>query len=132
MNKVYRCINGSMSFLRYHFLFCPRYQRKIFLVEGVTERFEQLVEIKCKELECELLDISLGSDYVYLFIDAPANLSPLEIMTQIKHYTSAILRSEKETFSKMPGLWTRKYLVSSEPISEQEKRNFISKQPRRY
>lgn len=30
----------------YHFVFCPRYRRKIFLYQGVEKRFKELVSQK--------------------------------------------------------------------------------------
>ncbi|WP_367303522.1 transposase, partial [uncultured Dubosiella sp.] len=43
MNKQYRCSQTTVSMVRYHFVFCPRYRRKIFLIPGVEERFKELV-----------------------------------------------------------------------------------------
>ncbi|MGD6818785.1 transposase, partial [Metabacillus sp. 113a] len=50
MNE-YRRTSTTVSWLNYHFVFCPRYRRKIFLRTDVEERFKQLVQEVCEELE---------------------------------------------------------------------------------
>ena len=51
MENKYRHTNTTVSLINYHFVFCPRYRRKIFLIPNVEERFKELVQIKCKELD---------------------------------------------------------------------------------
>ena len=48
-----------------------------------------------------------------MFLNCPPALSSSGIMQQIKGYTSKILREEFVELSKMPGLWTRSYFVST-------------------
>lgn len=48
MENKYRHTNTTVSLINYHFVFCPRYRRKIFLIPNVEERFKELVKIKCK------------------------------------------------------------------------------------
>lgn len=57
MENKYRYTNTTVSLINYHFLFCPRYRRKIFLIPNVEKRFKELVKIKCKELEIEIIAI---------------------------------------------------------------------------
>ncbi|MED4571874.1 transposase, partial [Brevibacillus agri] len=42
MNE-YRRTSTTLSLLNYHFVFCPRYRRKIFLQADVEQRFKELV-----------------------------------------------------------------------------------------
>lgn len=51
MKDEYRNTKTTVSLINYHFIFCPRYRRKIFLIKGVEERFEELVKLKCEEME---------------------------------------------------------------------------------
>ena len=55
MENNYRYTNTTVSLINYHFVFCPRYRRKIFLIPNVESRFKELVKIKCKELEIEIV-----------------------------------------------------------------------------
>ena len=113
MENNYRHTNTTVSLINYHFVFCPRYRRKIFLIQNVEERFKELVKIKCKELEIEIITIECDKDHSHMFLNCLPTLSPSDIMQQIKGYTSKILREEFVELSKMPSLWTRGYFVST-------------------
>ena len=84
MENKYRHTNTTVSLINYHFLFCPRYRRKIFLIPNVEERFKELVEIKCKELEIEIIAIECDKDNTHMFLNCLPTLSPSDIMQQIK------------------------------------------------
>ena len=133
MENKYRHTNTTVSLINYHFVFCPRYRRKIFLISNVERRFKELVKIKCKELEIEIIAIECDKDYSYMFLNCPPTLSPSGIMRQIKGYTSKILREEFVELSKMPGLWTRSDFVSTagNACSETIKK-YVESQKKRY
>ncbi|MCB2351686.1 IS200/IS605 family transposase, partial [Clostridium estertheticum] len=38
MENKYRTTKTTVSLINYHFIFCPRYRRKIFLIPNVEER----------------------------------------------------------------------------------------------
>ena len=113
MENKYRHTKTTVSLINYHFVFCPRYRRKIFLIPHVEERFKELVSIKCKELEIEIIAIECDKDHTYMFLNCLPTQSPSDIMAQIKGYTGKILREEFKELSKMPNLWTRSYFVST-------------------
>ncbi len=133
MKKEYKHTNTTISMINYHFVFCPRYRRKIFLIQGVEERFKELVTIKCEKLEIEILEIRCEKDHTYMFLNCLPTQSPSNIMKDIKGYTSKILREEFEILSKMPSLWTRNYFVSTaEMVSEDIIKGYIENQRTRY
>ncbi len=124
MKKEYKHTNTTISMINYHFVFCPRYRRKIF---------KELVTIKCEELEIEILEIRCEKDHTYMFLNCLPTQSPSNIMKDIKGYTSKILREEFEILSKMPSLWTRNYFVSTaEMVSEDIIKGYIENQRTRY
>ena len=49
MENNYRHTNTTVSLINYHFVFCPRYRRKIFLIPKIEQRFKTLVNDKCNE-----------------------------------------------------------------------------------
>lgn len=113
MKTEYRYTNTTVSLINYHFVFCPRYRRKIFLIPNVGQRFKTLVNEKCKELEIEIIAIECDKDHVHMFLNCLPTQSPSDIMQHIKGFTSRILREEFEILRKMPSLWTRSYFVST-------------------
>ena len=106
MENDYRHTNTTVSLINYHFVFCPRYRRKIFLIPKIEQRFKTLVNEKCKELEIEIIAIECDKDHVHMFLNCLPTQSPSDIMQYIKGYTSKILREEFDILRKMPSLWT--------------------------
>lgn len=98
--------------VNYHFVFCPRYRRKIFLIDGLEARFKELVNQICEQNEIEILAIECHIDHCHLFVNAPPTLSPADIMKLVKGTTGSILK--KEFFASANArVWTRSYFVST-------------------
>lgn len=53
--EKYGSANTTVSLLNYHFVFCPRYRRKIFLNTKVEERFKEIVKETCETLTIDIL-----------------------------------------------------------------------------
>ena len=133
MENKYRHTNTTVSLLNYHFVFCPRYRRKIFLIPRVEERFKELVNLKCKELKIEIIAVECDKDHVHLFLNSLPTLSPSDVMRQIKGYTGKILREEFIELSKMPSLWTRSYFVSTTGnVCSETIKKYVETQKKRY
>ena len=113
MENKYRHTNTTVSLINYHFVFCPRYRRKIFLIPNVEDRFKHLVKYICKEMEIEIIAIECDKDHTHMFLNCLPTLSPADIMQKIKGITSRGLRDEFPQLKKMPSLWTRSYFVST-------------------
>ena len=113
MKNEYRHTNTTVSLINYHFVFCPRYRRKVFLIPKVEERFKKLIDEKCKELNIKIIAIECDKDHVHIFLNCIPTQSPADIMQYIKGYTSKILRKEFDQLAKMPSLWTRSFFVST-------------------
>ena len=80
MENKYRHTNTTVSMINYRFVFCPRYRRKFFMISNVEKRFKELVKIKCKELEIEIIAIECDKDHSHMFLNCPPALSPSGIM----------------------------------------------------
>ncbi|MUV36744.1 hypothetical protein JNUCC1_00548 [Lentibacillus sp. JNUCC-1] len=112
MNE-YRRTKTTVSLINYHFVFCPRYRRKIFLRADVEERFKQLVQEICEELEIVIIALECDQDHTHMFLNTLPTLSPTNIMAKIKGVTSKKLREEFPHLQHLPSLWTRSYFVST-------------------
>ena len=133
MKNKYRYTKTTVSLINYHFIFCPRYRRKIFLISNVEKRFKELVKIKCKEMEIEIITIECNKDYSYLSLNCLPTQSPSNIAQKIKKYTSKILREEFIELSKMPSLWTRNYFVSTaNNVYDKVVKKYVEDQKKRY
>ena len=91
-NPTYKRTATTVSLIRYHLVFCPKYRRKIFLIPGVEEAFKKHVTERCNELGVDILAMECHIDHVHMFVDAPPQLSIPEIVRNIKGCTSHTLR----------------------------------------
>lgn len=112
-SKTYKKTATTVSLIRYHFVFCPKYRRKIFLIHGVEEAFKKHVTEQCEALGIDILAMECHIDHVHMFVSAVPQLSIPEIMQKIKGCTSHTLRDEFRELSGMSSLWTRSYFVST-------------------
>ncbi|HEU4739968.1 MAG TPA: IS200/IS605 family transposase [Meiothermus sp.] len=113
MSTPYKHNHTSVSLLRYHFVFVPKRRRKI-LVGALAERLEILLREKTAELGWEIIALEIMPDHVHLFISVDPNVAPNQIAHRLKGYTSHVLRREFPHLIRLPALWTRTYLVSTE------------------
>ncbi|WGU95717.1 IS200/IS605 family transposase [Paenibacillus dendritiformis] len=119
MGQEYRRTATTVSLFNYHFVFCPRYRRKV-LVKQVEVRFKELVSTICGEHEWQVIAMEVMPDHVHLFLNVVPPYSPSEIMAKLKGATSRILRQEFEHLKHLPSLWTRSYFVSTAGIVSSE------------
>jgi putative transposase len=111
--NTYRRTNTTVSLLNYHFVFCPRYRRKIFLQPEVEQRFKELVYEVCEQLKIQVVALECDQDHTHMFLNALPTLSPADMMAKIKGVTSKKLREEFPHLQHLPSLWTRSYFVST-------------------
>ena len=129
---AYRLTNTTVSLLNYHFVFCPRYRRKIFDVAGVDEYFKTLVAEVCGQHDLQILAMECHHDHVHLFVSAPPTTAPYEIMKWIKGATSRKIRMQFSALNSMSALWTRSYFVSTAgKVSSATIRHYVETQKTR-
>ena len=133
MENKYRKTKTTVSLINYHFVFCPRYRRKIFLIPNVEERFKHMVKYICEEMDIEIIAIECDKDHTHIFLNCLPTLSPSDIMQKIKGVTSRVLREEFPELKKMPSLWTRSYFVSTAGnVSSETIKKYVENQKTRY
>ena len=100
--------------INYHFVWIPKYRRKILTGE-VSAELERLLHKICKDREVEILSLSIQPDHVHLFVSAPPRHAPSELVNTFKGYTSRYLRQKFPELSKQTGpkFWTRTYYVGT-------------------
>lgn len=112
MKKEYRRTKTTVSMINYHFVFCPRYRRKLFLIDGFEARFKELTTQICEQNDIVILTMECHIDHCHLFVNAPPTLSAADIMKIIKGNTSRQLKQEFFPNIDMQ-VWTRNYFVST-------------------
>ena len=127
----YRHIRGSVSTINCHFVWCPKYRRKV-LTGAVAERLKELLYEKAAELYCTIKALDVLPDPLHLFVDCPPIYAPQQLANQFKGYTSRVLRDEfPHLRSRLPSLWSRSYYVGSAGhVSTETIQHYIEQQKR--
>ena len=105
MDTDYRRTATTVSMLNYHFMFCPRFRRKIFLIDGLESRFRELMHQICEQNDIKILAMECHVDHCHVFVNMPPKLSPADFMRIMKANTTQVLRAEFPVL-KQPTLWT--------------------------
>ena len=132
MKNEYKRTSTTVSMLNYHFVFCPRYRRKIFLIDGLEDRFKESVLQICEQNQMEVLAMECHVDHVHLFLSALPKYSPADIMRIVKGNTSRVLLSEFSDILRSPTVWTRSYFVrTAGNVSSETIRRYVETQKTR-
>lgn len=131
MGQDYRRTQTTVSLINYHFVFCPRYRRKV-LVRQVEVRFKELVEQLCKEQDWLIVAMEVMPDHVHLFLNGLPTDSPSDMMAKVKGVTSRRLRQEFKHLAHLPSLWTRSFFVSTAGnVSSETVKRYVEEQKTR-
>ena len=101
--------------LRYHFVFIPKYRKRI-LVGEIAKRVEGMIRFCCQIHDWEIFDLAIEKDHIHIYLGAQPKWSPSNIMHRIKGGTS---RKIKELFPELEEVywkatfWADGYLVKS-------------------
>ncbi len=113
MPKGYSSSNTSVHFMNYHFVWCPKYRRKL-ITGNIEIRLNEIIMGVAQENNWEVIALETMPDHVHLFIKTDPTIAPNGVITKIKGRTSRLLRAEfPELKRKLPTLWTRSYFVST-------------------
>lgn len=111
--KEYKTTGTMVYSCQYHVIFTPKYRRSV-LVDGIDERFKEIVLEEQKSGLYEILEMEVMPDHVHLLIDANPQIGIDKIIQKIKGVTAKKLREEFPSLkSRLPCLWTRGKFVSS-------------------
>ena len=112
MKQEYRHTQTTVSLINYHFVFCPRYRRKV-LVKDVEQRFKDVLSEICEENDFLIVALEVMPDHVHVFLNVLPSISPSDIMAKVKGVTSRRLRMEFKHLRHLPSLWTRSFFCST-------------------
>ena len=89
----FRRDSHSKCGVEYHFVWRTKYSHQVLQGE-VGARFHDIVQQACKYFNIQLLREAVRKDHVYILVSAPPNMSPNDIMHQLKNCTSDFIFEE--------------------------------------
>ena len=101
--------------LAYHFVWIPRYRRKV-LTGDVAQRLKELTREICAAREWEVEALTERSDHVHLFVSCPPRDAPAKVMDVLKSITARELYAEFPRLRRSHWggkLWATGYYVGS-------------------
>lgn len=122
---------GGVYTLHYHFVWCPKYRRKV-LHGPIADRLKVLLYEKAAALGVTIEGLEVMPDQVHLLVSAAPTEAPQHLANQFKGYTSHVLRDEFPGLkSRLPSLWSRSYYVGSAGhVSAESIQKYIEQQKR--
>lgn len=130
--KSFRKTKTIYSHINFHIVFCTRFKRKLFLDSELSLRVGELIGDKCRELSVNIIKLQVNSSSVEMIIECPPDLSPNQLVFRIKsHCNVSMLEKEFLVFERIPNLWTRSYLISTDTLGSDTIKSYISSQKSR-
>lgn len=93
----YRYGSHTVYKIQYYFVFVTKYRYQV-LKGDVGHKARELIRQTCQAFEIEVLKGVVSKDHIHLFVSAPPNIAPSEIMRRIKG------RSSSKLFESFPDL----------------------------
>ena len=122
MPRGYTSSNTSVHFMNYHFVWYPKYRRKV-IVDDVETRLQDIIRNTAGENNREIIALETMPDHVHLFIKADPTITLNNIIARIKGRSSMILSNE------FPTLWTRSCFVSTHGyVSSEAIKRYVEEQ----
>ncbi len=111
--NTYKSTRHSKYLLNYHFVWIPKYRRKILDNPEIKQIIkETIVELGNKHLFV-LLNLSIQPGHIHAFISSRPKNAPSWIINIIKSVTGHRIAKKYPHLKKKGSIWTRAYFVSS-------------------
>ena len=118
--------------LKYHFVWCLKY-RKMVLKKNISNYTVKVIKEIAERYDFEIIELAVMSDHVHMFVSAPPDVPPSQIIQIVKSITA------NKIFSKFPSikkqlwggaLWERGYFAMSSGTKTTDKmiRQYIKEQ----
>jgi len=124
----YRYGSHTVFNIEYHFVWVTKYRYKVLQGE-VALRVKELVRQTCEAFEINIISGVVSKDHVHMFVSAPPNLAPSEIMRRIKGRSSSKLLEEFPHLKKRywgRHFWARGYFgATSRQVTDEMIKSYL-------
>ncbi|RJP94200.1 MAG: IS200/IS605 family transposase [Desulfobacteraceae bacterium] len=124
----YRYGSHTVFNIEYHFVWVTKYRYQV-LKGDIAQRVRELVRQTCEAFEIRIISGVVSKDHVHIFVSAPPNIAPSEIMKKIKG------RSATKLFEEFPNVkkrywgrhfWARGFFcVTSGQVTDEMITNYL-------
>ncbi|MEM0363669.1 MAG: IS200/IS605 family transposase, partial [Sulfolobaceae archaeon] len=98
----------------YHFVWIPKYRRKL-LASEVAEYTKEVLKSIAEELDCEVIALEVMPDHIHLIVHCPPRYAPSYLANYFKGKSARLILKKFPELRKYTNgkLWTRSYFVST-------------------
>ena len=111
--------NSTVYNINYHILFCPKYRKEV-LMGKIKDQLQLIFESVCATHNWKIIELSIMSDHIHLFISAHPKHSPMEIVKQLKGVSARLIFHKNPEFKKKEfwggHLWGGGYYIGTAGI----------------
>ncbi len=102
--------------LMYHFVWIPKYRRKVF-VEPYREDLKKIIEKIGYDYDIEIVELEIPSDHIHMIVRTEPKTSPADVMQIVKSISAReffrLHPEVKKRFFWGGKLWTQSYFVET-------------------
>ena len=99
--------------LRYHFVFCTKYRRRIFTTPILRESCRETIRQICEEHDYRIIRGIVAHDHIHLLLLTHSTDSPSTVMNTIKGASSHELRKLYPELMSEKALWARGFYCAT-------------------
>jgi len=126
----YKSTRHAKYLCNYHFVWIPKYRRKVLTGE-IAEYTKEVLRTIAEELGCEVLALEVMPDHIHLFVNCPPRYAPSYLANYFKGKSARLILKKFQELKKSTNgkLWTRSYFVStSGNVSSETIKKYIEEQ----
>jgi putative transposase len=112
----FRRLSHTIWHCQYHIVWVPKYRYRI-LVGEVARSFHSGIQAICGFAGCEVVELNVQKDHVYLLVMVPPKVSISELMGRVKGQTAMKVFRQYRQLRKKPywgnHFWSKGYCVDT-------------------
>lgn len=113
MNTQYKTTRHAKFLINYHFVWIPKYRRKILDDPKVIDLIKSTITELSKKYNYEILAMEIMPDHIHLQISAVPQYSPAELMNKIKGITGFRISKQFPDLKARGKIWTNSYFCAT-------------------
>lgn len=111
--RAFKSNHNITDSCKYHVVWCPKYRRKVLVIEVAT-RLKEILHQTATEHRVDMIEMEGMPDHVHFLFEIDPQYGVHTFVKLLKGRSSRFLRQEFQTLkTRLPTLWTNAYFVAT-------------------
>ena len=123
----------TIWFCEYYIVWCPKYRYRV-LTGKIKEEVEHCLREQTRQMECEVVELNVQADHVYLVVLIPPKVRIADYMGRLKGKAAIRLFSVFRDLRRRPywgnHFWVEGYCVATVGLDEEKIRKYVKYEER--